>query len=450
MKSKALSILVVEDDLLSRLSLKSRLESYGLVSEASSAHEAKIIKEMNSFDVAFIDLDLEHDLAGLELIKEFKSKGTHVIVLSGREEDEIVGEAYERGCSDFLSKPFTKEAVESVLKKLDLQKSNHKNLEKLKTFFMTDDVSFISQLNRIEQAIYSTHPILITGETGTGKTFLAKFIHNLSDSEKPFIHLNCAEVAESLIESELFGHEKGSFTGAIKSKKGLLELADGGTLFLDEIATLSLAVQKKLLKALEEKTFYPVGSEKPVQSSFRLISATCENLKIKIETGEFRQDFLFRIEGFNVELKSLRDRKIDLLKIADTFLKKGSRRIILSTEVKKRFFDYSWPGNIRELERTIEVLRSRSTGIIQLTDLEGVLTHSIDNNEKFNLDIEAIKSMGLNAFIEKLETKILEKVLNDNSDKVRKTMQDLKISNNSFYRIMTNLKGKETSDVSAK
>lgn len=121
--------------------------------------------------------------------------------------------------------------------------------------------------------------------------------------------MNCSEVSESLIESELFGHEKGSFTGALKVKKGLLELADGGILFLDEVATLTLPVQKKLLKAIEEKTFYPVGSEKSVTSNFRLVSATCENLKAKVKNGEFREDFLYRLEGFNVHLKSLRERQ---------------------------------------------------------------------------------------------------------------------------------------------
>lgn len=448
MKSKPLSILIVEDDLLSRLSLKARLEAHGTVSEASNANEARLLKDMRGFDIAFVDLDLETDLAGLQLIREFKDLGTQIIVLSGREEDEIVEEAYSLGCSDFLSKPFSKEAVEAILKKLDLQKNNQQNLEKLKSFFMTEDEAILNQLKTIEQSIHSVQPILITGETGTGKTFLAKFIHQLAGNEKPFVHLNCSEVSESLIESELFGHEKGAFTGAIKSKKGLLELANGGSLFLDEIGTLSLNIQKKLLKALEEKSFYPVGSEKPVQSTFRLISATCDDLKIKIEQGEFRQDFLFRIEGFNVQLKSLRDRRSDLLKIADIFLKKGNRRIILSAEVKERFLNYSWPGNIRELERTIEILRSRTTGIIQLKDLEGVLSHAQIKKEFQHIDLELIKSKGLNNFIEELEATILEKVLMENDDKVRKTMMDLKISNNSFYRIMTNLKGKETKDVS--
>lgn len=438
-----LSILVVEDDELARLSLVNRLKSIGPVAQANNAKEARILMEMKKFDVAFLDLDLEVDLIGLELVKEALARNIHPIVLSGREEEEIITLAYENGCSDFLSKPFTKESIDFVLRKIELSSTKNANLQKLEEFFLTTDNSLKQQLTVIEQAIHSSQPLLITGETGTGKTFLAKYVHQLVDESKPFVHLNCAEVTESLMESELFGHEKGAFTGALKSKKGLLELADGGTLFLDEIATLSTSMQKKLLKAIEEKVFYPVGSEKPIKSHFRLISATCEDLSAKIVNGDFRQDFYFRIEGFNVHLKSLRERKQDILSIANYFLKRGERKIILSPEVKDIFKNYGWPGNVREMERVIEILRTRSTGLIKIQDLNGLLTstHRSQKNTK-DIDLNLVKSMGLNAYIEMIENKILEQVLAENSDRVRKTMADLKLSNNSFYRIMTNLKAR--------
>ena len=438
-----LSILVVEDDELSRLNLVTRLKNIGLVAEASNAKEARLLMEMRKFDLAFFDLDLEVDLIGLELVKEAIEKNIHPIVLSGREEEEIITHAYENGCSDFLSKPFTKDSIDFVIRKIELSSTKNANLKKLEEFFLTTDESLKQQLTIIEQAIHSSQPLLITGETGTGKTFLAKYVHQLIDESKPFVHLNCAEVTESLIESELFGHEKGAFTGALKNKKGLLELADGGTLFLDEIATLSTNMQKKLLKAIEEKVFYPVGSEKPVKSHFRLISATCEDLSSKIESGEFRQDFYFRIEGFNVRLKSLRERKQDILSIANYFLRRGDRKIILSPEVKDVFINHNWPGNVREMERIIEILRTRSTGLIKLQDLNGLFTSSnrASKNTKA-IDLDLVKSMGLNAYIEMIENQIVEQVLADNSDKVRKTMADLKLSNNSFYRIMTNLKAR--------
>lgn len=445
MKTNTLKILIVEDDLLSRLSLKARLSSMGEIKEASSKDEAKNLIEENTFDLAFVDLDLDSELAGLDIVEFLKQKNTYAVVLSGREDECIIEKAYQLGCRDYLAKPFTKTSLELIFKKFLAATHKNKTLQDLKDIFLTDDSSLVKELEVIDQALLGQRPILITGESGTGKTFLAKFIHQLSEkvsgTKKAFVHLNCAEISESLIESELFGHEKGAFTGAQKTKKGMLELADGGILFLDEIATMPLSIQKKLLKAIEEKSFFPLGSEKSITSNFRLISATCEDLNNKVEKGEFRADFFFRIEGFNVSLKPLRERTDDLNKLVQFFIKKGERLIVFDSSAKLALSKYQWPGNVRELERTIEVLQTKDRGIVTAKDLESLLSKGITANIKFNL--EEVKRLGLKTYIENLETNILKLTLETNEDKVRKTLSDLKISNNSYYRILENLKNRE-------
>jgi DNA-binding NtrC family response regulator len=442
MKTTKPRILLVEDDLLSRLSLKSRLEQMGEVLEAPSRKDAIILLKDREFDLAFVDLDLEAELAGLDIITLLKEKNIYSVVLSGREDENIIEQAYTNGCRDYLAKPFTKSSIELIFKKFASEKNKKKSLQALKDIFLTSDDSLIRELEIIDQALLSQRPILITGESGTGKTFLAKFIHELIDSTIPFIHLNCAEISESLIESELFGYEKGAFTGAVKTKKGMLELADGGILFLDEIATMPLSIQKKLLKAIEEKSFYPLGSEKLVKSDFRLISATCENLQKKIEKQEFRADFYYRIEGFNVTLKSLRERSEDLNTLIQHFVKKGDRRIVFDSMAKQIMKDFSWPGNVRELEKTIEVLQTRENGIVTAADLATLLNKPTSKNSSPEIDLEEVKRIGLKTYIESIESQILEMALKANKDKVRKTLADLKLSNNSFYRIMDNLKTK--------
>lgn len=443
MKTNNHKILIVEDDLLSRLNLKVRLESIGEIYEASTIKEAFASIENEKIDLAFVDLDLDEELIGLEIVAKLKAlQDAYIVVLSGREDESIVEKSYASGCNDYLAKPFTKTSIELIIKKYNTSKNKSQTLKKLKDIFLTEDNSLIKELKTIEQALLSKRPILITGESGTGKTFLAKFIHQLYDGTSSFVHLNCAEISESLIESVLFGHKKGAFTGAQRDKKGLLEMADGGFLFLDEIATLPIAIQKKLLKAIEEKSFYPLGSEKIVKSDFRLISATCEDLKSKIELGEFRTDFFFRIEGFNVRLKSLRERKDDLNNLIQYFVKKGERRIAFDSSAKKVLQDYHWPGNIRELERIIEILQTREQGIFSASDLLPILRKEHVANES-KIDLEKIKQIGLKSYVEDIESSILKMVLESNEDKVRKTLADLKISNNSYYRILENINSKE-------
>jgi len=459
--SKKISFLVVEDDQLARMTLVENLKEYGIVSEAKNSKEAFEHLENAHFDVAWVDLDLDEDLEGLTIIPKCKQKGIYTVVLSGREEDECIEEAYEKGCDDFLSKPFELDSLKLVLRKYEAIG----NAGKLKKFFakeyITQDQNLINQLNILNDVIASERPVFLKGPTGVGKTLLAKQIHKLvHGDDKNFVHFNCAEVPENLVESELFGYKKGAFSGAESNKKGLLELADNGTIFLDEIATMPMTLQQKLLKAIDEKTFYPLGSEEPVKSNFRIISATCEDLNEMVEDGRFRKDLYFRIEGFNIDLPSLKKRPADIPLLIKHFLSSGTRRVVIKGEVKDLLYNYEWPGNIRELHKVIDILKSRCHGVITKEDLPehisrvhvekssgGTTSHSVEtiftDGILNSMQIEYIKHNGLKTFLDKAEEEAVVYVHESLGNKVRECLSILKVSSSSFYKVLNRLKKKE-------
>jgi DNA-binding NtrC family response regulator len=451
--SKPLNFLIIEDDDLTRLSLFSMLSDYGNVDEFSKLLEGVQALSSKKHDIVFIDLDLDTELAGLELIRKAKQYGIYSVVISGREDDQSIEEAYTLGCEDYLAKPFNKEALSMVLKKFNFLSNQSILRDFFSKDYITQDKKLVNELESINEIILSERPVLLKGETGTGKTMMAKLIHRLIfDNMENFVHINCSEIPENLLESELFGHEKGSFSGATSKRKGRLCLADGGTLFLDEVATMPKNLQQKLLKAIEEKTFYPVGSDQPVTSNFRLISATCENLGQLVSDGEFRMDLYYRLEGHIINLTSLVDRPFDIPILIKHFIKKGSRRVIFSNDVIEVFKSYNWPGNIRELKKTIEILQVKKNGIIRLSDIP---KHILDNEASYAKSeslsreflkedhIEFVERNGFKDFINKLEDEMVQHFYNKNDEKVRKTLKELKLSNSAFYRIMERLKPKE-------
>lgn len=443
-------ILLVEDDILSRMSLAEKLRSYGKVSLAGSGEEARFKIQNNKFDLAIVDLDLDRELEGLKLIPLLKESGSYVVVLSGRESDDVVVKAYQAGCQDYLVKPINPSSFELVIRKFNQNYQSKDIKTGLTHFFNSQDEKFNKIVEVVSHAILSENPILIQGETGTGKTRLAKELSRLMNHGGKFVSINCSEFSESLLESEIFGHAKGAFTGALKDKKGLLEEADGGVLFLDEIATMSLNLQKKLLKAIEEKRFYPVGMERAKSVNFRLISACSENLQEMVEKGLFRKDLYFRIEGFNIALPSLRERKNDLELLLGHFVKLANRRIVFTTDAKNFLINYSWPGNLREMEKVIQVLALKDRGVIEMLDLDFLKNKMLRNQNSNSIDVEKVKMMGLQAYLEEIEAEALKEVYDQNQQKVRKTLGDLKISNNAFYRIMNNIKSKLGEDYARK
>lgn len=466
--------LIVEDDELTSIGFAHMLSEYGEVITAYTFAEA--IKYLgndtaNSFDIIFIDLDLEQDLLGLELVYSFAEKGAYCVVVSAREDDQHIEKAYLNGCKDYLSKPFRKDSLKKIVKKQQFYGQKDMYLEIFQNSFVTKNKEMLAQLENLHEVILTDGPITIKGPTGTGKTLLAKLIHQvLFDESSSFIHLNCAEIPEDLIESELFGHEKGAFSGAEKSKPGMLELADGGILFLDEIATMPMALQQKLLKAIDEKTFYRLGAITPVHSNFRLVSATCEDLEEMVLKKKFREDLYFRILGHSFTILPLFKRREDIKILIKHFLKTGKRKIVLSQEVYDVFNQYLWPGNIRELKKQINLFSAKADGIVTLQDIPLYMLQNIHpclpsetvgdqdrvvaveeieistNGEvledRFISDklISLVESKGLKPLIEKVEEEVISKFFDKNNNKVRKTLEDLKISNNLFYKVMGRLK----------
>lgn len=442
-----MNILVLEDDELTRIGfvalLKSLLNDNCRIFEFSQAEVCLTELPSLDIDLAFVDLDLETELAGFEVLDQIKNL-CYTVVLTGHEEDNYISQAYELGAKDFIVKPIEESTLEAILHryKIEQQLSEENEFE-----FSNVPREIVEKLQAYS---FSKQPILITGETGTGKSRLAKSLHSffevISNKIIPFVTLNCSELNESLIESEIFGHVKGAFTGADSNKDGLLSLADGGVLFLDEIGAISEVVQKKLLTAIENRSFFKVGSTQELTSEFILISATCENLEQKIEKGEFRSDLYQRIKGLELETEPFRffdtSKKNQIL---NSILKKQNRKIIITSDAREIIYSMNWDGNLRELNRFVEKLMVSGAGIIDRKVVldsfkERKSSHHVEiknsREELFYSLINLVDEKGLPSLVEDLEEFMIKYFYERNDHKTRETIRNLKISNNQFYKVI--------------
>lgn len=436
-----IKILICDDDKYFRMALRDLISRHGLVHEADSEKLAiELIKE-NYFDLVLIDMEIDGPLSGIEILKQAKKKGIHSIILSSQTDENIIESAYNCGCDHFLAKNQYRNYLEPYIHNYKRNYLNDDISQFFKKKYITEDEELKSKIKDLCKVNLKNKTIFITGETGVGKSLIGELLHHQTyDNSKPFIHINCSEIAENLIESELFGHEKGSFTGADQKKIGKLELASGGTLFLDEIGTMSIGMQQKLLKALDQKTFFPVGSDKAVNSQFTLITATCENLFEKITKSTFRKDLFFRVSGLNLDIKPLRERRGDIPLLVQAFLKTSHRRFIIKSEALEKITKYSWPGNVRELKKKIDFLSTKEKGIIHADDID-FNSDSIFEEAKLTLEQEGyIQKNGLRKFIKNIEEESLKNILRKNHGKVAQTIKELKISASAFYRIFEDLK----------
>jgi two-component system response regulator PilR (NtrC family) len=370
-------LLVVDDERNIREVLRIVLEGEGYdVAEASSYAEALRELEGGNFDLVICDIFLP-DGNGLDLVRAYHPghPDTHFVVITAHSTPAHALTALRDGAVEYVSKPFDVEELKIIIEK-QLKRPAEGVLIAGSFNFIGRSRAMWAMLERIPQVARSEATVLVTGESGTGKELLARAIHAASPrSSQPFIPVNCGALPEGLFESELFGHMRGSFTGAVTDKQGMMREAQGGTLFLDEVGELTPGIQVKLLRALQEKKIRPVGGNREFDVDVRVITATNKDLKKQVEDGKFREDLYFRINVIHLHVPALRDRPEDVPELVRHFVEKASRRLGVEPRQIHRdamavLENYSWPGNVRELENVIErTVATESSQLITVSSL---------------------------------------------------------------------------------
>lgn len=380
------SILIVDDEVGTRESLKMILKKDYEIFLAKNAEEAFLNIQEQSPDVVLLDIILP-DIDGIKVLERIKREYPHIIVImiTATKTVKTAVEAMKLGAYDYITKPFDVDELRLIINRALSTQALEKEVKYLrqeidKNFSFSNIVGKSKGIQEIfkivKQIADSKSTVLIMGESGTGKELISRAIHfNSNRKNYPFITINCAAIPDTLIESELFGHERGAFTNAFEKKLGRFEIAHQGTLFLDEIGELSLPTQAKILRFLEEKSFYRVGGSKSIKVDVRLICATNKNLKQMIKNGSFREDLFYRINVVPIVIPPLRERKEDIPLLVDHFIKKfnaeNNKNIKgISQKALELLMRYEWPGNVRELENLIErIITLTPHEIIQEDDL---------------------------------------------------------------------------------
>lgn len=388
----SMEVLIIDDEPAIRQVLDAYLSRLGhFVSQAADGTSALERLSKGDVDVALCDIRMP-DIDGIELLRRSRAAGidTNFIMMTAYASVDTAIEAIQAGAADYMIKPLRNEEVMHRLVKIgDMRGLRNENrvLRRLVQGKREDMFGFVSPaMRQVERLISKVAPtdstVLVTGESGTGKGVIARLIHQQSPrAEMPFIPVNCGAIPENLMESELFGHTKGSFTGADKARKGLFLEADKGTIFLDEIGELPLQLQVKLLHVLEEKMVRQVGSEQSRRADVRIVAATNRDLKQMVNDGTFREDLYFRLTVFHVHVPPLRDLRQDIPGLVRFLLKRGAKRMnggvtmTLDPEVEEILNSYEWPGNVRELENVIDrALILAEDGLITCSDLPPQIT----------------------------------------------------------------------------
>ncbi len=455
MKNKSnFQILVVDDEPLIRKSLYEILRIDGYIAHmASCAEDALTIIEKGGIDIVLTDMQLPN-MTGIELLDEIqkinrKENSIEVILITGYGSIDTAVEAMKKGAYDYITKPIDDHKIKIIISKIIEKKEILQENKELKEIIAQEKRNAFCEMlgasksmqrvyNTIDSVASTNATTLITGESGTGKGLVAKAIHKCDRNrkDKAFVEISCGALSETLLESELFGHAKGAFTGAIKDKEGRFEYADGGTIFLDEIDAFSPSLQVKLLRVLQDGVFERVGDNVTRKTSARVIVATNRNLIELVNNNDFREDLYYRINVISIETPPLRERKEDIDILVDFFIKKYSainnKKITgLSNKSKKIFMEYNWPGNIRELENAIE-------GAIIMARTEIIQAEDIPNVEKFK-NVRVAKDTddtSLKKVVQQPEKEHIISVLNEYNWNRNKAAAALGINRTTLYNKM--------------
>jgi len=368
-----MKIAIVEDDINMRKSLELALsDDYEIVTFRNAIDALKKLDD--SFDLVITDITMPR-MDGIEFVRELNGK-YEVIMMTGNATLNKAIDSIRLGVKDFLTKPFEiEELIEAIERSRVVREKSKTKKVTLPNKFIANSPAIKQVLEMASRVAKTDASVLLLGESGVGKEEFAKFIHNNSNrNNKPFVAINMSAIPENLVESELFGYEKGAFTDATTQKIGLFESANGGTLFLDEIAEMPYHLQAKLLRVLQEKEMFRLGGTKPIKLDIRIISATNKNLKEFIKEGKFREDLFYRLNTIPLNIPSLRERKDDIIPISEMVLKRVINEYnledkTLSEEAKKELLEYEWPGNVRELISVIERAAILSDKEIKIKDL---------------------------------------------------------------------------------
>lgn len=461
MSSLQAKIFIIEDEEKMREIFKINLSRKYNVSYFRDAESALKALSSNHPDLIVTDVRLP-GIDGIEFMDKVRKQNRDIpfIVFTGYGSINHAVDTMKKGAFDYLVKPIKIEnliqSIERALSYLEVSKSTLKpegevkvRIEEMGAEFITHDHLTLEMLNLSRKAAQFNSPILIVGETGTGKELIARYIHTKSHRKGPFVRLNCASIPKDILEGELFGFKKGAFTGAVRDYDGKIALSDGGTLFLDEIGELPFEIQAKLLHVLEIPEYYPIGSNEKRSVDLHLIAATNRNLRRMVDEGQFRRDLYYRIAVIPIHIPPLRDRRCDILPLVEYFMSQKGCNCILSPDVKLRLIEYSWPGNVRELFNVLErsILMSGKEGVIEdvIIDAENSLSSGVLSNlpvsdvpESWE-EFKSFKSRAVREKKEELERMFIEKLLLRNNGNISRSARAAGVDRRQFQEMIKEL-----------